>query len=141
VIVTTMGVFSLLGMFLIAMFIAGAMLRDYELGTADLFFASPVKARDYLLGRFVAGSIGLPADLPRGRAGMMLGQAMPWIDPQRLGPFSLQPYAWALGCHRDPEPVVRRRTAGLAGGADPQRCWRSTSACWPFSCCGSWPVH
>ena len=96
-IVTTMGVFSLLGMFLIAMFIAGAMLRDYELGTADLFFASPVKARDYLLGRFVAGSAACLLIYLAVAAGMMLGQAMPWIDPQRLGPFSLQPYAWALG--------------------------------------------
>lgn len=88
--------FSLLGMFVIAIFIAGGMLRDFELGTADLFFASPIKARDYLLGRFAAGTVACMAIFVCVWLGMILGQFMPWIDPKRLGQFSLLPYAWSL---------------------------------------------
>ena len=88
--------FSLLGMFVIAIFIASAMLRDYELGTADLFFASPAKARDYLLGRFSAGAVACLLISLCISLGLMLGQFMPWIDPRRLGPFSLTPYLWSF---------------------------------------------
>ena len=95
-ILTTTGFFSLLGMFVIAIFIAGAMLRDYELGTADLFFASPVKARDYLLGRFAAGTLACLLIFLFIAIGMFVGQFMPWIDPKRLGPVSLEPYLWSL---------------------------------------------
>lgn len=95
-IINLTGAFSLLGMFVIAIFIAGAMLRDHELGTADLFFASPVKARDYLLGRFSAGAVACLLISLFIAIGMILGQFMPWIDPKRLGPFSLTPYAWSF---------------------------------------------
>ncbi len=96
-ILTTTGFFTLLGMFVIAIFIAGAMLRDYELGTSDLFFASPVKARDYLLGRFAAGTLACLLIFAFVALGMFLGQFMPWIDPKRLGPVSLMPFVWSLG--------------------------------------------
>lgn len=97
-IINLLGAFSLLGMFVIAIFIAGAMLRDYELGTADLFFSSPAKARDYLLGRFSAGTVACLLIFVFVAAGMILGQFMPWIDPKRLGPFSLTPFVWAFAC-------------------------------------------
>jgi len=89
-------IFSMLGMFVIAIFIAGGMLRDFELGTSDLFFSSPIKARDYLLGRFSAGTVACLLIFVCVWLGIMLGQFMPWIDPKRLGPFSLAPYAWSL---------------------------------------------
>ena len=34
-----------------ALFVSNALLRDFELGTAELIFASPIKRRDYLAGR------------------------------------------------------------------------------------------
>lgn len=95
-IVNMMGVFSVLGMFLITMFIAGALLRDHELGTADLFFSSPIRARDYLLGRFSGGALACLIIFLGVALGMIVGQFMPWIDPKRLGEFSLQPFAWAF---------------------------------------------
>lgn len=95
-ILNLLGAFSLLSMFLIAIFIAGGMLRDYQLNTADLFFSSPAKARDYLLGRFSAGTAACLLIFIAIVIGMILGQFMPWIDPKRLGPFSLTPFAWGL---------------------------------------------
>ena len=51
VITTLMTMFTLLGMLVITMFISNALLRDFEQGTAELFFASPIRKRDYLAGR------------------------------------------------------------------------------------------
>lgn len=96
VIVTFLSVFTILGMFVITAFVAGALLRDHELGTAELFFATPMRKRDYLFGRFGAGILASTAIFVVIALGMMLGSAMPWIDPQRLGPFSLAPYLWAF---------------------------------------------
>src|SRR5690606_1865357 len=49
--------FSLLGMLIVPIFISGALLRDFEQGTAELFFASPIRRRDYLLGRLAAAML------------------------------------------------------------------------------------
>jgi len=51
VIAQMLGIFTLLGMLVTALFVSNALLRDFELGTAELIFASPVKRRDYLAGR------------------------------------------------------------------------------------------
>ena len=47
-------------MLVITIFITSALLRDFEQGTAELFFASPIRKRDYLLGRLRRGA-GRPA--------------------------------------------------------------------------------
>jgi hypothetical protein len=54
VIAQMLGIFTLLGMLVTALFVSNALLRDFELGTAELIFASPVKRRDYLAGRIAA---------------------------------------------------------------------------------------
>ena len=38
-----MGIFTLLGMLIIGVFISNALLRDFELGTADLIFPTRLK--------------------------------------------------------------------------------------------------
>jgi ABC-2 type transport system permease protein len=96
VIVNFLGVFTLLGLFLIVIFIANALLRDHELGTAELFFATPMRKRDYLFGRFFAGLLACLVIFAGVAIGIAVGQFMPWIDPQRLGPFSLAPFAWGF---------------------------------------------
>src|SRR4051812_32222510 len=46
--------FSLVSMFIVTIFIAGAVLRDAEVGISDMLFATPMRKRDYLFGRFAA---------------------------------------------------------------------------------------
>ena len=96
VIVAFLGVFTLLGMLAIVGFIAGALLRDFELGTADLFFSSPMRKRDFLIGRFSAALAACLVVYAMVALGLMLGAVMPWIDPARLGHFSLTPYLWGF---------------------------------------------
>ena len=96
VIATFMGVFTLLGMLVITMFISSALLRDFEQGTADLFFASPIRKRDYLLGRLGAALTASFIVYLVIACGLFIAQFMPWIDAERLGPVSLKPYLWAF---------------------------------------------
>ena len=89
-------VLSILGLVISTMFVAGAILRDFEIGTYEMFFSRPVRKLDYVLGRFVAAFgvsvvafLGVPL-------GMILGSFMPWLDPARLGPFMPGAYLFAL---------------------------------------------
>ncbi len=97
VILTFFDVFSTLGMFVAVALIAQPLLRDFELGTEELFFSKPLNKATYLWGRFAAGSFMALIVMIITGLGMMLGSLMAWIDPQRLGPFSLAPYLWSLG--------------------------------------------
>jgi len=97
VVAQLLGVFSLMSMFVVTIFIAGSVLRDGEVGISDMLFATPMKKRDYLVGRFGAGLVACLFIFVLIVLGMMLGPLMPWIDPQRVGPFPGAAYLWALG--------------------------------------------
>ncbi|MCC7249962.1 MAG: ABC transporter permease subunit [Lysobacter sp.] len=97
VIVQFMTVFTLLGMLFVAMSINGALLRDFEQGTAELIFASPIKRRDYVAGRIAAATVCCLLLYALIAFGLFVAQFMPWIDPERLGPVTPMPYLWALG--------------------------------------------
>jgi ABC-type transport system involved in multi-copper enzyme maturation permease subunit len=88
--------FSLFGVFTTTAFVANAAHRDYDLRTDSLFFTSPIKKRDYLLGRF-AGSFFISV-LVYGAVvgGIMIGSLMPWLEKERIGPFELLPYVWSI---------------------------------------------
>ncbi|MBB6095089.1 ABC-type transport system involved in multi-copper enzyme maturation permease subunit [Povalibacter uvarum] len=88
--------FSLLGLFVVTFFIAQPLLRDFELGTDELFFSSPMKPRAYLAGRVLAGMVAALAIFVLTSGGLFLGAAMPWVDPAKLGPFSLTPHLWSF---------------------------------------------
>lgn len=97
VVIELLTVFTVLGMFLITVFVAGAALRDFDAGTADLFFATPMSRTSYLGGRFAAGWLAAVGVMLAVALGLMAGVWMPWVDPDRLGPTRLDAYAWAFG--------------------------------------------
>src|SRR5271154_3191272 len=88
--------FTLIGMFLITVFVAGAALRDFDAGTAELFFATPISRKAYLGGRFAAGYLASVGVIVVVALGLMLGVLMPWVDPDRLGPTSLAAYGYGF---------------------------------------------
>jgi ABC-type transport system involved in multi-copper enzyme maturation permease subunit len=96
VIATWLTLFTLLGMLVITIFISGALLRDFEQGTSELFFASPIRKRDYLAGRLGAALLASFVVYLVIGLGIFIAQFMPWIDPARLGPVSLKPYLWTF---------------------------------------------
>ena len=97
VVVQMLTFFSVLGMFLITVFVAGAALRDFDAGTADMFFATPLSRSAYLGGRFSAGFLAAVGVLVVVAFGLAGGVLMPWVDPDRLGPTSFGAYLYAFG--------------------------------------------
>lgn len=96
VIARFMGIFTMMGMLVSALLVSNALLRDFELGTAELIFASPIKRRDYLAGRVLAAlCAGLLFYLVIA-LGLLLAPFMPWVDPARIGPTPLRAYAWTF---------------------------------------------
>ena len=96
VILNLLGAMSLIGMFVVTAFMASAAQRDFEQGTAPLFFSKPIRKLDYLTGRF-AGSLLISMGVFVGAAlGILIGSLMPWLEPARLGPTTLAPYLFAL---------------------------------------------
>ncbi len=96
VIAQFLGVFTVMSMFIVTIFVAGSVLRDTELGISDMIFATPMKKRDYLLGRFLAGQLACLTIFVLISLGIMLGTVMPWVDVARIGPFSITPYLWGF---------------------------------------------
>lgn len=88
--------FTLFGLFLIPLFVANAALRDFETGTAELFFSTPMPRSAYLGGRFLAGYLAAIGVLVVVAFGLCLGALMPWVDPERLGPTRLSTYLYAF---------------------------------------------
>lgn len=89
--------FAVIAMLLVVLFVAGGALRDFDTRTAELFFTTPVKKRDYLLGRFLGGYLATMGVMLFVALGILAGYAMPWVDAERLAPASLDPYLWSFG--------------------------------------------
>ncbi|HVT61709.1 MAG TPA: M1 family aminopeptidase [Thermoanaerobaculia bacterium] len=96
VIMQLLTVLSVIGMFVITAFVASAANRDFEHGTAPLFFSKPVSNFDYLAGRFAGSLVVSVAVFVGAAAGIAIGSFMPWLEPERLGPFSLTPYLYTF---------------------------------------------
>jgi ABC-2 type transport system permease protein len=89
-------ILSLLGVFVTTAFVASTVLRDFEHRTQGMFFTAPIKKRDYVLGRFTGAYVASVLLFLSVVAGILLGSFMPWLDPARLGPTTLAPYAAGL---------------------------------------------
>jgi ABC-2 type transport system permease protein len=96
VVVKLLGAFSLLSMFIVTIFIAGAVLRDTDIGISDMLFATPMRKRDYLVGRFGAGMVACLFIFLLIAIGMMLGPLRPGVDAARVGPFSGYAFVWGM---------------------------------------------
>src|ERR1700743_221041 len=96
VITEQLTLFVVIGMFLITVFVAGGARRDFETGTAELFFSTPISRRAYLGGRFAAGYLAAVIVLVFVALGLMTGVFMPWVDPERIGPTSFVGYGYAF---------------------------------------------
>ncbi|HET6431861.1 ABC transporter permease/M1 family aminopeptidase [Dyella sp.] len=94
--VRLMAVLTVFSIFLVALFLAGAALRDFEQRTAELMFTTPVSRSAYLGGRFLAGYLACLAILAVCAAGLLLGSLMPWLEAARLGPARAVGYLWSF---------------------------------------------
>lgn len=87
---------TVLGLFPAVAFVAGAITRDYETRTAELLFATGISEISYFFGRFAGGALFAALVGVAGLLGTLIGSFMPWLDPERLGPFTAAPYLFSI---------------------------------------------
>jgi ABC-2 type transport system permease protein len=91
-----LGLLSLLSLFAVAIFASNAVLRDVEHSMLEIVYTTPVGRFHYLFGRFAGAALATMTVASLTVVGMLVASFMPWINPERLGPFTLIPYLWAL---------------------------------------------
>jgi ABC-2 type transport system permease protein len=95
-IVQTLGIMCVFGMFVLVAMVAGTVIRDDETGFAPILRSTRIGKGSYLAGRFtgsVAAALLVMASVPLGIA---VGSVMPWQDSEKIGPFVLTHYLYAL---------------------------------------------
>ena len=88
-------IMTLFYMFAGTAFVAGAVTRDDETGFGPIIRAAPLAKFDYLYGRFVGAFAALALSFLAVTAAMIVGSFLPWLDPEQLGPFRPDAYAFA----------------------------------------------
>ncbi|MCZ6918358.1 MAG: M1 family aminopeptidase [Gemmatimonadetes bacterium] len=96
VIMQIMLIMSVIGVFVTTAFVAPAVQRDCELDMSALFYTKPITRWGYLGGRFFGALVIAFIPLIATALGMWMGSLMPWIEAERLGPFSLTPYVFSF---------------------------------------------
>jgi hypothetical protein len=92
VIAKTMGAITGIFMILASMIMGVSVLRDFEYEIESLIFSTPIKKKDYLLGRFLGSFTVLLFVFTGVLFGMMLGEFMPWYSPNDLLEFNVIRY-------------------------------------------------
>ena len=80
------------GLLLAAGIMGTPVIRDYEHKTSSLFFTTPITKTQYLTGRFLGSFLTAVFVFSGMIWGMALGHLSPWVDPDKLLPFSLWNY-------------------------------------------------
>ena len=96
VIMQMLSIMTILGTFFTTAFVSNSVHRDFELQTDSIFFSTPLRKTDYLLGRF-GGSLFLSSfSYIAISLGIVVGSLMPWLEPERIGAFRFGPYVFAM---------------------------------------------
>ncbi|MEN9807062.1 MAG: hypothetical protein RL756_1582, partial [Pseudomonadota bacterium] len=102
----TVGIMNLFGLFVVTAFVANAVVRDDETGFAPILRATRLRKPDYVLGRFVGSTTVACLVMAAVPIGVLVGSLMPWQDPEKIGPFILGHYAYALFVYSVPTVLV-----------------------------------
>ncbi len=86
---------ALVYMFITAAFVANIITRDEDTGFDGILRSTPLSKFDYLYGRFSGAFAAAALSFLAVPAGMAIGAAMPWVDPDSVGPFVLNHYLFA----------------------------------------------
>src|SRR5215217_5790516 len=74
-------IFTLFYLFVVTAFVANAIVRDDSSGFAPIVRATSVKASQIVIGRFLGGVTIAWLGYLAMPIGMIVGSAMPWVDP------------------------------------------------------------
>ncbi len=88
-------ILSLFFMFLSTALVANVVVRDDDTGYGPIIRATPITKFDYLYGRFVGAFVAVALAFLAVPLAVLVGSAMPWLDPEKVGPFRAQDYLYA----------------------------------------------
>ena len=91
----TLMIMTVFSVFILTAFVANVVVRDDETGFGPIIHSTRLSRFDYLFGRFTGAYFAGCLLFLSAPLGMMIGAAMPWLDPEVLGPFNLEHYAYA----------------------------------------------
>ena len=83
--------YSFIGLLTLLMtpaFVNSAAARDFSYRTHEIIFSTPLRRRDYLVGRFTGATLVSVVPMLGVSIGILLAKYMPWIDPDRWGPVN-----------------------------------------------------
>lgn len=86
--------FATFYLFVITAFVANAVVRDDVTGFGPMIRATPVGRTTFLAGRFLGGLAIAILGYTAIPIGIAVGAAMPWVDPETVGPGGFATYAW-----------------------------------------------
>ncbi|MFV9551082.1 M1 family aminopeptidase [Algibacter sp. PT7-4] len=92
VIAKTMGAITGLFMILASMIMGVSVLRDFEYNIESLMYSTPIRKKDYLLGRFLGSFAVLLFAFSGILFGMILGEFMPWQNSEDFLDFNAMIY-------------------------------------------------
>lgn len=87
---------SLICLLMITSFLNSAAARDFSEKTAQIIFSTPIKKFDFIFGRFVGAFLISILPFLGVSVGNIIGTAMPWLDPQSVGPFNAGGHLYGL---------------------------------------------
>tara|TARA_R110002072_G_scaffold104540_1_gene228984 strand:- start:952 stop:4515 length:3564 start_codon:yes stop_codon:yes gene_type:complete len=85
---------SFLAVIMSITFTANSVIRDYDYKTIEFFLSRPLSKAGFIYGRFTGSFFFGVLVYLAGLMGILVGELMPWLDPERLGDFSLTPYVY-----------------------------------------------
>lgn len=89
-----MAIFATFYLFVITSFVANAVVRDDTTKFGPMIRATPVGRTAFLAGRFLGGLAIATLGYVAVPLGIAVGAAMPWVDPETVGPGGLAMYVW-----------------------------------------------
>ena len=92
VIARTTMVLSIIGTLITTVLAGTAIIRDFQFKAHEIFFTKPISKTDYIGGRFVGVTFVMILAYMGITTGLFLGELMPWIDADKLGPFNGMAY-------------------------------------------------
>ena len=84
-------------MFVTTAFVANVIVRDHETGFGPIIRTTGVSKFDYLIGRFAGAFAAVALVFLATPLAIFVGSLAPWLDPDVVGPFRLEPYLYAYG--------------------------------------------
>lgn len=81
-----------IGIFIVAAFMGVPIIRDYQREAHHFFFTKPISKWSYLGGRFAGSFLIALLVLLSAALGMIFTELMPYVNPEKYGPFNLYAY-------------------------------------------------